>query len=396
MEGTELNSFSYWSPTKVVFGAGTAESAGREVKEFGGTRVLIVYGGGSAERSGVLDTVKRSIADEGIEYFCVGGARPNPHAEFVQQIVDDFTDKGVDFVIGVGGGSAIDTAKGVAHGLASPGIPIWDFFSGKVPITKSLPVGTVVTIAAAGSETSTSAVLTSVTTGIKRGVNTHFNRPRFAIMDPELTYSLPEHQTACGVADILMHTLDRYFAPDADNELTDELAEALMRVVIKNGRVAMKTPDDYKARSELMWAGSLSHNGLTGLGQTLDFAIHQLGHAVSAKYDVPHGESLTSVWPAWARYVYLDDVPRFAKYALNVWGVEADDDVTAAQAGIKATEEYFRSIGMPVTLTETAGNRVKEETGLLADLCTYHGTRTIGAFKVLGAKEILEIYQSAV
>ena len=390
-----MNSFTFWSPTKVIFGADTVRDTGKEVKAFGGSCALVIYGGGSAVKSGLLDIVTQSLADEGIAYSLVGGVQPNPLVEYAQQIVDDHKDKSIDFVLGVGGGSVIDTAKLVAHGFAAPGVPVWDIQTAKVPIAASLPIGAIPTIAAAGSETSTSAVLTSKAAGIKRGINTHFNRPRFAIMDPTLTYSLPPRQTSCGIADILMHTLDRYFAPDATNELTDELAEALMRVVIKHGPTALEKPDDYEARSELLWAGSLSHNGLTGLGNTMDFAIHQLGHALSARYDVAHGESLTAVWPAWARYVFRRDVARFAKYARKVWLVEAPDDDTAAEAGIAATAAFFKRIKMPVTLTEAVGDRAIGEAGILADLCTYHKTRTIGSFMILGEEEIKAIYNAA-
>jgi len=372
----------------------TAGQIGGEVRAFGGANALLFYGGSSAEKSGVLGVVKESLSAEKIRYTCIGGVQPNPVAGFVQEIVDDFRDKGIDFVLGVGGGSVIDHSKAVAHGLASPDIPVWNFFSRKETVKKSLPVGVVLTIAAAGSETSESAVLTNQATGIKRGLSTPFNRPKFAIMDPVWTYSLPPRQTACGVTDILMHTLDRYFAPDTDNAMTDELAEALMRVVIKYGRIAMENPADYKARSELMWAGSLTHNGLMGLGQTMDFSVHQLGHALSGKYNIPHGESLSAVWPAWARFVYRDDIPRFAKYARTVWGVGTSGD-EAAVAGIDATEGFFRSLGMPVTLVEAAGVRVKGDIDKLTELCTYHLTRSIGEFKVLGAEEIRAIYQSA-
>jgi len=388
-----LNSFTYWSTTKVVFGADTAGLTGKEVKAFGGKNVLIFYGSGSAVKSGVLDTVTKSLEAEGILYSCVGGVQINPLVEFAQKAVDEYRDKGIDFVLGVGGGSVIDTAKVVAHGLASPDVPLWDFITMKSEIKFSLPIGVVLTIAAAGSETSTSSVLTNKALGVKRGVNTQFNRPMFAIMDPTLTYTLPPVHTACGVVDILMHTLDRYFAPDTDNAMTDELAEALMRVVVKYGKVAMKKPNDYKARAELMWAGSLSHNGLMGLGQTLDFAVHQLGHALSAKYDIPHGESLSIAWPAWAKYVYRDDTSRFAKFARTVWGVTAKDDETASLAGITATVEFFRSLEMPVTLPEAVGMKCKNDVDALAELCSYNKSRTIGSFKVLDYDAIKAIYQ---
>ncbi|MCL2662560.1 MAG: iron-containing alcohol dehydrogenase [Oscillospiraceae bacterium] len=391
-----MNSFTFWSPTKVVFGADTASLTGQEVKAFGGTNVLIFHGQGSAERSGVLDIVKKSLDDEGIKHTCVGGVQINPLVEFAQKAADEFADKDIDFVLGVGGGSVIDTAKAVAHGLANPGVPIWDIITLKFELKKSLPIGTVLTIAAAGSETSMSAVMTNQALGIKRGLGTQFNRPKFAIMDPVLTYTLPPRHTACGVTDILMHTLDRYFAPDTVNAVTDELAEALMRVIVKYGKTAMDKPLDYKARAELMWAGSLSHNGLMGLGQTMDFAVHQLGHALSGKYDIPHGESLSIAWASWARYVYSHDVARFAKYARCVWGITNSDDEAAALEGIKATEDYFRLIQMPVTLTESVGDKCKGDVDELADFCTYHRVRTIGSFMVLDFDAIREIFKMMV
>lgn len=391
-----MNAFTFWSPTKVVFGEDTAKLTGKEVKEFGGTNCLVFYGGGSAVKSGVLETVTKSLEAEGIKYSCVGGVQINPLLDFAQNAVEDYKDKGIDFVLGVGGGSVIDTAKAVAHGLAAPETPIWDFFTLKTEVKKSLPIGTVLTIAAAGSETSMSAVLTNQELGIKRGLGTQFNRPKFAIMDPVLTYSLPPRHTACGVTDILMHTLDRYFAPDANNAVTDEISEALMRVIIKYGKVVMDKPNDYKARAEIMWAGSLSHNGLTGLGQAMDFSVHQLGHALSGKYDLPHGESLSIAWAAWARYVYRSDVARFAKYARTVWGVDATDDETAALEGIAKTEDYFRLIKMPVTLTEAVGESCKNDVEELADYCTFHQIRTIGAFKVLDFNAIKDIFVAMV
>jgi len=379
----------------VVFGADTASLAGKEVKTFGGTNVLVLYGGGSAQKSGVIDTVTRSLESEGIGYSCVGGVQPNPLSQFAQKTVDDYKDKNIDFVLAVGGGSVIDTAKGVAHGLAEPTVPVWNFFTADAAVKTSLPVGAILTIAAAGSETSDSAVLTNQDAGEKRGLNTDFNRPKFAIMDPTLTYSIPPRLTACGAVDILMHTLDRYFAPNTGNDVTDELAEALMRVIIKYGKLAVEVPHDYKARAELMWAGSLSHNGLMGLGQGIDFSAHRLGVVFSAKYDSPHGESLSAVWPAWARFVYHKDVSRFAKYARSVWGVTDSDDKTAAEAGIAATENYFKSLDMPVTITELAGKKVADDIDKLVKLCTFNGTRIIGAFKVLSEEDITSIFQAA-
>jgi len=379
----------------MVFGADTVSKTGKEVKAFGGTNALVFYGMGSAVKSGVLDTVIKSLEAEGIKTSCVGGVQANPLLEFAQKAVDEYKDKGVNFVLGVGGGSVIDTAKAVAHGLASPGVPVWDIFTLKTELKTSLPVGAVLTIAAAGSEMSDSAVLTNQTVGEKRGLTHQLNRPRFAIMDPTLTFSLPPFHTACGVTDTLMHTLDRYFAPDTGNAVTDELAQALMRVIIKYGKIVMENPLDYKARAELMWAGSLSHNGLMGLGQTMDFSAHRLGAPFSAKYDSPHGASLSAVWPAWARYVYHRDIPRFAGYARNVWNITDENYETAAIAGITATEEYFKSLGMPVTITELTGGRVDDEIDALVNLCTFNGTRIIGAFQILSDEDIKSIYKSA-
>jgi len=391
-----LNSFSYHSPTKVVFGADTAGQTGSEVKAFGGTKVLVLYGGGSAKKSGLLDIVTKSLTDAGVSFFCEGGVQPNPLLEFALKIIDDYKDKGIDFVLAVGGGSVIDTAKAVAVGFVCKDVPLWDYFCRIKSPPNALPVGVVLTIAAAGSETSDSAVLTNQAIGMKRGHNTPFNRPRFAIMDPVQTYSLPPYQIASGVADMLMHTLDRYFAPDTDNAVTDEVSEALMRVIIKYGLAAMENPHDYKARSEIMWAGSVSHNGLTGLGQTMDFSVHQLGAPLSAKYDTAHGASLAATWPAWARYVYRDGIARFAKYARTVWGITDDDDEAAGLSGTAATEDLFRKIKMPVTLTEAEGDRVKDDIEALTALCSYDRTRTIGAFKVLDHDQIREIFISAI
>jgi alcohol dehydrogenase YqhD (iron-dependent ADH family) len=299
----------------------------------------------------------------------------------------------VDFVLAVGGGSSIDAAKAIAHGVANPNVDIWQFWLRAVPLEKSLPVGVVLTIAAAGSETSASAVLTNTETGEKRGLGTEYNRPCFAVMNPELTYTLPLYQIACGVADILMHTLDRYFSPEDGNEMTDEMAEALMRTVIKHGRVAMKSPADAQAQSEIMWCGSLSHNGLTGLGRTPDFAVHQLGHELSGRFDVAHGASLTTMWGAWARYCFAVNPPRFARYANKVWGLEGE---TAAQQGIAHTEAFFQEIGLPTHFTALGiGIQSNDAIDEMAEKCVHYGKRKVGSFKPLEKKDVVAIYQAA-
>ena len=390
-----MNSFTYCSPTKIIFGADTAKTTGQQVKEFGGKNILIFYGGGSVVKSGLLKTVTDSLDAEGIKYTSIGGVVPNPLLEFAQDAVDKHKNDNIDFILAVGGGSVIDTSKAVAFGLKSPDIPIWDFICMKADITDTLPVGVVVTIAAAGSESSNSIVLTNQATGIKRGVKSEISRPKFAVMDPVLTYTTPPEHTAAGVIDIFMHALDRYFAPEHGNDVTDGISEALMRVVLKHGKIVKDNPTDYKARAELFWAGSLAHNGLTGLGQVMDFSAHQLGAPLSAKFDTSHGMSLSATWPAWARYVYKHDVARFAKYARDVFGFDIADDEKAALAGIDASVEFFRSMGCPVTITEAAPGLTPEDVDELTDLCTFRGARTIGFFKTLDANDIRNIYLAA-
>lgn len=289
-----MHSFTQYTPTRIVFGKETEKQTGQLAKQCGASRVFVVYGGGSVVRSGLLDRVTASLEEAGLTYKALGGVKPNPRLSFARQAVEMSKEFGSDFVLAVGGGSVIDTAKAVAHGTANPDTDIWDFWSRKKTVEKSMPVGVVLTLAAAGSETSDSAVLTNEETQIKRGLSTDFNRPAFAVMNPELTYTLPKYQVGCGIVDIMMHTLDRYFTPTENNELTDEIAEGLLRTVIRNGAAAIKDSHDYNAMSEIMWAGSLSHNGLTGLGAEKDFAVHQLGHELSAKFDIAHGASLSA------------------------------------------------------------------------------------------------------
>ena len=391
-----MHSFQYYISTEVVFGTDCLEKLPALVKKHGGSRVLIVYGGGSAVRSGLIGRVEALLTDAGVAFDTLAGVQPNPRVALAREGVKKAVALGADLILAVGGGSVIDTAKAVAHGAANPETDIWEFWKKRQTVTRTTPVGVVLTIPAAGSEMSDSAVLTNVEEDEKRGLNTDLNRPAFAIMDPSLAATLPKRQVACGVTDIMMHTLDRYFNPVTDNAITDELAEALLRVVVRYGRPVCENPGDLTAMSEIMWCGSLSHNGLTGLGGNKDFAPHQLGHALSEKFDVYHGESLTAIWSSWARYVLDTDVSRFARFARNVWGVEAADDKEAALAGIAAQEAFFRSIGMPVRIPALSCGR-QDEAGLadLASRCSYGRTRTIGTFRVLGYDDILAIYQLA-
>lgn len=389
-----MHSFSFYSPTEIFFGKDSVNDIASHISKYKPSKVLIVYGGGSIKKSGLLNKVEKLLSDAGIEYAEFGGAKPNPTLAHAREGVKFAIENKIDFVLAIGGGSAIDTAKSIAHGTAEPDIDIWDFFLGKANVTKTLPTGVILTIPAAGSESSNSAVLTNEENGQKRGLTTDFNRPLFAVLDPTLTFSLPQYQVSCGITDIMMHTLDRYFNP-LDNELTDAIAEALLCTVISAGKAACKNKEDYEPMSELMWAGTLSHNNLTGLGGVKDFATHQLGHELSAKFDIAHGASLAAVWGSWARYVYDAKPSRFARYAKNVWGIEETNENAAALAGIQATEDYFKSIGMPVCFSDCIGVQSDDMIHELADRCVRRGERTIGSFKVLNGDDVYKIYTAA-
>lgn len=392
-----MQSFQYYIKTNVVFGEGSVCRTAELVKKHGGSRVLVVYGGGSAKRSGLLDRVFALLDEALLPYDSIGGVQPNPRVELAREGVKRAVEFRADLILAVGGGSVIDTAKAIAHGAANPETDIWEFWKRREVLTRSTPVGVILTIPAAGSETSDSAVLTNEQEQEKRGLNTDLNRPAFAILDPKLAMTLPPRQLSCGVTDILMHTLDRYFTPADDNELTDALAEALLRVVIRNGPKVVENENDLHAMSEIMWCGSVSHNGLTGLGAPREFTTHQLGHALSEKFDAIHGETLSAMWGSWARYVWETKPARFARFARNVWDVDDVDADEAAMLGIEATENFFRSLHMPVSLGELKDVGVQSEEGLqeLALRCSYQKTRTIGSFRVLGYDEMLEIYRLA-
>jgi len=389
-----MNGFTFYSPTKVVFGPGSCDQAGALLKEHGASRVLVLYGGGSVVRNGVLDRVTASLEKSGLSWQCVGGIQPNPRLALAQEIADNARDKGFDFLLAVGGGSVLDTMKGVSMSLACGG-DIWDFFDGSRKVTAAIPMASIITLAAAGSETSDSAVLTNEALGWKKGCGTPYNRPVFAIMDPELTYTLPAHQTACGVADIMMHTLERYFSTNKTDYLTDAIAEALLRDVMEAGLLALAEPENYVARSEIMWCGSLSHNDLTGLGHPKDFSVHQLGHELSAMFDIPHGESLTIMWATWARYVCPTDPGRFAQLGRKVLNITESDDTLAAQMTINGFEAYFQRIGMAVRFSDLIGVQSDEVVADLAERCSWKGKRTVGVFRPIVREDMLALYQAA-
>ena len=391
-----MKNFTLYTPTRIVFGKEVEKETGRLAKEQGASKVLIVYGGGSIIKSGLLKSVQESLQKEGIAYTELAGVKPNPRMSLAREGVGKAISFGADLILAVGGGSSIDTAKAIAIGAANEGIDLREFWSGKEAITKVLPVGAVLTIAAAGSEMSDSAVLTNEETGKKGGVNTDLVRPRFAVKNPELTYTLPKYQLTCGIVDIFMHTIERYFTPEDGNELTDEIAEGLLRTLIRNGLKAVEQPKDYDALSEIMWCGSLSHNNLTGLGRPKDFACHKLGHEIGGMFDEAHGATLSAVWGSWARYVYQLDIERFANYGKKVWNIELDKAEEAAIAAIEKTEEFFRALDMPVSIGELfIGVQPDEVLKKMAESATKGGTVKLGCFKRLDMQDMYEIYKIA-
>ena len=392
-----MDQFIQYTPTEVVFGKETENQAGAEVKKWGGTKVLVVYGGGSAKRSGLLDRVEASLAKEGLAFEELGGVKPNPRLALAEEGVKKAVEMQADFILAVGGGSSIDTAKAVAHGAANPEEALWDIWTKKVPLTKSLPVGAVLTIPAAGSEMSDSAVLTNEAIGKKAGINTPFNRCKFAIMNPELTMTLPDYQTACGCTDILMHTMERYFTNGGNMELTDALAEGLLRTVMKNAVILHTDPANYEARAEVMWAGSLSHNGLTGCGiASGDFMSHKLEHEMGGMFDVTHGAGLAALWPSWARYVYKDCLPRFVRFARNVMGVTTDGtDEEIALKGIDAMVDFYHSIGMPASFHELGIDPTDAQIDEMARRCLEACGSALGSAKKLSLDDMIAIYHAA-
>ena len=388
--------FNYYAPTKVIFGKGTEAEAGKLVKAFRGTKALIHYGSGSVVRSGLLERVKASLDAEGIPYAELGGVVPNPRLSLVYEGIGLAKKEGVDFILAVGGGSVIDSAKAIGYGEANEG-DVWDYYGRERQAEACLPVGVVLTIAAAGSEMSNSSVITKEEGGLKRGYRNDICRPKFAILDPELTLTLPDYQTACGCTDILMHTMERYFTNGGNMELTDQLAEGLMRTVMEKARVLKEDPQDYAARAEVMWAGSLSHNGLTGCGNGGDdFATHGLEHEMGGLYDVAHGAGLAAIWGSWARYVYQDCLPRFYRFAVNVMGVPAGkDEAAVALEGIEAMEEFYRSIQMPTSFAELGITPTEEELADMAHKCSVAAGGKKGSAKVLYEADMLAIYRMA-
>ncbi len=403
-----MNNFNFYTPTKIVFGKGTVSQAGNLVKQFGGTRVLIHYGGESAIKSGLIDDVKKSLDEAGLFHVELGGVVPNPHLSKVYEGIELAKENGVDFLLPVGGGSVIDSAKAIAYALYEPDEDVWDLYDHTRQSKGSFPLGAIVTIAAAGSEMSDSSVITNEKTGEKRGYNSDICRPKFAIMDPELTLTLPDYQTMSGCVDIMMHTMERYFTGNGNMELTDAIAEGLMKTVMKFAKILHANPTDYEARAEMMWANSLSHNGLTGCGNGgNDFASHRLEHEMGGMFDVTHGAGLAAIWPSWARYVMKNNLHRFVKFAKNVMdvnpmigadGSELDapmSDEEIALMGISRVEEFYHSIAMPINMRELGIEPTEEQILEMTDGCVRATGGKVGSAKVLERADMEAIYRMA-
>ena len=391
------NNFNYYSPTEVFFGKGTHKSVGSYIKKYGGTRVVVVYGSERVIKSGLMGEITDSMKKEGIAFELLGGVVPNPHLSKVYEGIELGKKLGADFLLAVGGGSVIDTVKAIGYGLAESEYDVWTLYEHTRTAKKCFPLASVLTIAAAGSETSNSSVITNEKTKEKRAYDDDLARPKFAVMNPELTLGLNDYQTECGCTDIMMHTMERYFTNSGNMEITDAIAEALLRTVMENAKILHKDPQNYDARAEVMWAGSLAHNNLTGCGNGGgDFATHLLEHELGGMFDVTHGAGLAAIWPTWARYVLKNDMHRFVRYAVNVMGVEkkASDEETAL-AGIAAMEEFYHEIGMPINMKELGVEPTEAQIKELASGCARACGGCIGAALPLHEDDMEKIYRAA-
>ena len=390
--------FIYYTPTKVVFGKDAEKETGKLIREYGGTRVLIHYGGSSAVRSGLIDRVKAVLDEAGLFHTELGGVVPNPHLSKVREGIALAKENGIDFILAVGGGSVIDSSKAIAYALADPDKEVWELFERKRTAAGCFPVASILTISAAGSEMSNSCVITNEQTGEKRSYNDDIARPKFAVMNPDLTRTLPDYQTESGCTDIMMHTMERYFTQGGNMELTDEIAEGLLRTVMKYAEILHTDPGNYEARAEIMWAGSLAHNGLTGCGNDGgDFSTHMLEHEMGGMFDVTHGAGLAAIWPSWARYVYRECLPRFVRYAVKVMGVEdkGQGDEKIALEGIERMEDFYHRIGMPVNMRELGITPTEEEIQAMARSCGEACGGKKGSAKVLYPEDMAAIYRMA-
>ena len=392
-----MTDFEFCSPTKFVFGRGAEAKTGALVRAFGGTKALLHFGGGSIRRTGVYARVTASLADAGVPFVELGGVKPNPREELVREGIRLVRAEKVDFILAVGGGSVIDSAKAIAFGARYDG-DFADYAFGKnvkamTPVPDALPIGTVLTIAAAGSEGSANAVISLGPDKLKRTLTGDRLRPKFSVLNPEFTFSLPPYQTACGLTDIFAHVVERYFTPTGRVTVTDELCEAVMRTVVAESAAVMKDPGDYEARANIMWAGTVAHNNVIGVGRAQDWSSHGIEHELSALYDCAHGAGLAVVMPAWMEYVRAADPVRFARFAERVWGVVDGDVELRSREGIVRYRAWLKSIGMPATLAELGG-RAEDIPLLAANLQL--GGNALGSFRPLTEEDVREILKLTV
>lgn len=392
-----MKDFNFYAPTQVVFGRNAEPQVAKLIKKYGGSKVLLHYGGSSAVKSGLLAEIENYLKTEGIEYISLGGVVPNPRLSLVYTGIELCRKEGIDFILAVGGGSVIDSSKAISAGMFYDG-DVWDLYLKKDVATKYLPIGCVLTIPAAGSEMSDGSVITKEEGGLKKDYGTDDFRCKFAIMNPERTTTLPAWQTACGVVDIMMHTMERYFSKHDEMETTDAIAEAILRTVKNYAPKVLANPDNYEYRAQIMWAGSLAHNGLTGCGTSGDWATHMIEHELSGMFDVSHGAGLAAMWGSWARYTCKENISRFARFAVNVMGVAQNfrSVEETAEEGIKATEAFFRSIGMPTDIKTLIGKEISDaEIEEMADKCSDYGKNTTGTLKRLTRDDLVNIYKMA-
>lgn len=387
-----MENFTFQNATKIIFGKGTEEQVGAETKRFS-DKVLLHYGEGSIKKSGLYDSVVKSLKDFGVQYIELAGVKPNPRLNLVKEGIDICRKNSIKFILTVGGGSVIDSAKAIAMGVPYEG-DVWDFYSGEAVAQTALPIGVVLTIPAAGSETSPSTVITNEDGQYKRGCTNMILRPQFCILNPELTYTLPDYQTACGAADIMAHVMERYFTNTKNVELSDRYCEATLKTMIHNVPLTLKNNKDYAARAEIMWAGTNAHSDLIGMGRVEDWASHMIEHEISGIYDIAHGAGLSIVFPAWMKYVYKKNIDRFIQFAVRVWDVDMDfnNPENTALEGIKRITDFFKGIGLPVTLRDAgiSDDRLEE----MAQKATAGGE--IGGFMKLGKEDVLNILKLAI
>jgi alcohol dehydrogenase YqhD (iron-dependent ADH family) len=388
-----MQNFTYQNATRVIFGKGTEDTVGAEVKKCG-KKVLLHYGSGSIKKTGLYDRAVKSLKSAGVDFIELGGVKPNPRLSLVREGIDMCRKNGVDFILAVGGGSAIDSAKGIAAGAFYEG-DVWDLYMRKGTAVKAIPLGVILTIPAAGSETSQFSVVTNEEGWLKRDIGYEFLRPQFAILNPELPFTLPAYQVAAGATDIMAHLMERYFTNVRNVEFSDRLIEASLVTMINNVPKVLKNPQNYDAWAEVMWTGTQAHSDLLGMGRIGDWASHGIEHEISAIYDIAHGAGLAIIFPAWMKYVMKHDMDIFVQFAVRVFKVEQDfhNTETTALAGIAKLEDFFRSIGMPVRFSDAGlGDERFEE---MADKCTSGDTQKAGNFVQLGKDDVYKIYQLA-